>query len=585
MDYARPCVDNLINNLPCVLKSPRQFLGWNHERDGKKVPLKADGSSWGNYRDPRCWRTFNQVIDLLDTRRAFGIGLVLPSPDQIKELPEFNLIPGLVAFDADAKRSSKAAPYNIPAHISDYVRSANSYSEFSPSLKGLRALVFGSLPTKNQNIKKCFGDGTELSLYRGGWVTLLGLPFGNSPPTIEHRQDAIDRIVANLWPELNAGNLALKEPLNAFVSPIHEAENFILDWNRNVSEGRIRQFIEGLNRTPKQLRDITDTWELNRGWNHGNTPDCSMYTKRIVEEALWLQPRLGWTLQDVVDIVVAFCKKHRIPWSLGRAKKQIEDGLMYVSTRTCQRAVGGVVDFDSCLLEPPPPTLTCIVSQIIREQNKPAEPTLTSRIVSDLHEAAQSKFPDTLDRSNRLTEELKLSGGFRHKSAVRDAVLQAISTHPGWVKVTTIAAETGMSAEAVRKQFDRLAHAGLVDRDGKGSYRKHHERKLRKLKPCYSKPIALCRGTSKIRKMLSRSELSKRGWPKDLIEQTLPIAGRDYIEETVVVEGLMGRVVKARFYWVSRIKEIERQPWFEVERAKIARQSRTTGVADGWARK
>jgi len=33
--------------------------------------------------------------------------------------------------------------------------------------------------------------------------------------------------------------------------------------------------------------------------------------------------------------------------------------------------------------------------------------------------------------------------------------------------------------------------------------------------------------------------------------------------------------VKARFYWVSHIVEIERQPWFEVERAKIVRQSRT----------
>ena len=60
-------------------------------------------------------------------------------------------------------------------------------------------------------------------------------------------------------------------------------EGFALDWSRTASESRMRQFIEGWARSPKQLADITATWELKRGWNHGNDPDCSMYTKRIVK--------------------------------------------------------------------------------------------------------------------------------------------------------------------------------------------------------------------------------------------------------------------------------------------------------------
>jgi hypothetical protein len=43
-----------------------------------------------------------------------------------------------------------------------------------------------------------------MSLYGGGWVTLSGLPFGDSSSTIEHRQQIIDEIVAELRPELNA---------------------------------------------------------------------------------------------------------------------------------------------------------------------------------------------------------------------------------------------------------------------------------------------------------------------------------------------------------------------------------------------
>jgi len=319
--YARPSADNLINNLPDILKSSRQFLAWN-EVDGKKVPHTPDGR-WGNYQDPNCWRTFDDTIDLLDQRRAFGIGLVIPSPQQVETLPEFNLVAGLVAFDGDGKRSPIATAYQVPNHISNYIRSAQSYSEFSPSLKGLRALAFGTLPTAKQSITKHFDDGTELSLYRAGWVTLTGLPCADSPPTIEHRQHILDQIVAELWPDLKA---AVKQWASPALRPIYEGENFVLDWNHTVPDGRIRQFIQGWNRTPKQVRDITETWELKRGWNHGNTPDSSMYTKRIVEEALRLRPLFGWSLQDVVDIVMTFCKRNQLDWSFGRAKKQIFDG-------------------------------------------------------------------------------------------------------------------------------------------------------------------------------------------------------------------------------------------------------------------
>jgi hypothetical protein len=67
--------------------------------------------------------------------------------------------------------------------------------------------------------------------------------------------------------------------------------------------------------------------------------------------------------------------------------------------------------------------------------------------------------------------------------------------------------------------------ADLVDSDGKGRYRKRHERKLRELKPCSSKPIPKCQGTDKERKTLSRTDLRKRGWPMDLIDKIFPPGG------------------------------------------------------------
>jgi hypothetical protein len=338
IQYARPTVDNLVNNLPDVLKSSRQFLAWNLEAGGKKVPLKEDGSSWGNYQDANCWRTFENAIDLLGRRRAFGIGLVLPSPQQIKTLPEFNLVPGLIAFDGDAKRSSQATPYHVPTHISDYVRSVQSYAEFSTSLKGLRALTFGDLRTHKQHLT--FGDGTELSLYRRGWVTLSGLPYGDSSPTIAHRQEVLDHFIKELWPDLTTGAAApASERPGPSVRLASIEESFVLDWGRSANENLVQQFIQGWNRIPKQRGDIIATWEMRRGWNHGDTPDNSLYTKRIVDEALWLRRKFGWTLQDVVDIAITFCKRNHLSWSFGRAKKQIADGLRYISIQTCQRGV------------------------------------------------------------------------------------------------------------------------------------------------------------------------------------------------------------------------------------------------------
>jgi hypothetical protein len=278
MLYTRPSVDNLINNLPDVLKSSRQFVPWNVERGQKKVPLKADGTSWGNYNDTNCWRTFDDAIDCLDRGRAFGIGLVLPPPHVAASFPEFNLISGLVAVDGDAKRSPNATPYNVPENISGYVRSLQSYSEFSPSLKGLRSLAFGTLATEKQNIIKQFGDGTELSLYHRGWVTLSGLTLGDSPPTIEHRQEALDRLVAELGLDSNGANSpdSANAPQSAPLGTTWvDDDAFVVDWSRTANEDLIQRFIQGYNRTPRQLDAVKATWELNRGWNHGNTADNS----------------------------------------------------------------------------------------------------------------------------------------------------------------------------------------------------------------------------------------------------------------------------------------------------------------------
>ncbi len=172
--YTPPSVDNLVNSLPDELGLSRQFVAWSVEHGRKKVPLKADGSPWGDYNDPKNWRTLSEAIDLLDRGKAFGIGLKLVSQQDAASLADFNLIADIVAVDGDAKQAPLVTPYQVPENICNYTRRLQSYCELSMSLKGLRGLVFGTLPTEKQNITRSFGDGTELSPRR------LGHAFGSA---------------------------------------------------------------------------------------------------------------------------------------------------------------------------------------------------------------------------------------------------------------------------------------------------------------------------------------------------------------------------------------------------------------------
>jgi hypothetical protein len=98
-------------------------------------------------------------------------------------------------------------------------------------------------------------------------------------------------LVEQFWPD-SATHFRPEIPSIATRSSISRNETYVLEWTHNVSEETILQFLRCVNRTSRQVADIMATWEVRRGWNNGHEPDQSMYTKRIVEEALWLKPSL-----------------------------------------------------------------------------------------------------------------------------------------------------------------------------------------------------------------------------------------------------------------------------------------------------
>ena len=58
------------------------------------------------------------------------------------------------------------------------------------------------------------------------------------------------------------------------------------------------------------------------------------------------------------------------------------------------------------------------------------------------------------------------------------------------------------------------------------------------------------------RKTISRSELIDRGWSKDLIDALLPTKGLDFTVQQLPKPGTKRTSILARYYWVSRVKDM-----------------------------
>src|SRR5205807_2001384 len=153
---------------------------------------------------------------------------------------------------------------------------------------------------------------------------------------------------------------------------------------------------------------------------------------------------------------------------------QIADGERYTVSETRRRMRVGVDDFaPSTSLLTSTPTLTCMGAQIIQEEKAAVESYLTGRKTNRLTNATRATSRDTFADAFDADEKSKVSPGFRHRSVARDTVMEALGKHSSWVKIKTIAEETGRSVGSVKKQLQRLNVAGFVDSDGKGRYRKH----------------------------------------------------------------------------------------------------------------
>lgn len=179
MKYLSP----IFENIPDEIKSLPQFVNWKEEtREGKltKTPRKPHGG-YAKTNNPSTWSTFEACRKASD--KFDGIGLVLTSDDPYVALdfdkcycPAFNLIDPIVE---------------------QHIKNLNGYTEYSPSGRGIRALVKGILPVAGRKNGSC-------EVYSSGrYVTLTGHALPAYPRTIENRQTEIDQFYEEVFPDKN----------------------------------------------------------------------------------------------------------------------------------------------------------------------------------------------------------------------------------------------------------------------------------------------------------------------------------------------------------------------------------------------
>ena len=162
------------SNIPEELKS-ESFMLWRLEqREGRKTkpPINPSSGFKGNVQDPKQWTDFDNAmrIHMGGRFRTNGISVVLHPGSE------------LVGLDLDHCISDGT----FTQDAAEIINRVNSYSEISPSGKGVRIFLYGKLPEKGRRRGsiECYDEGRHL--------TVTGNHIPDTPKVINRDQVVID---------------------------------------------------------------------------------------------------------------------------------------------------------------------------------------------------------------------------------------------------------------------------------------------------------------------------------------------------------------------------------------------------------
>jgi primase-polymerase (primpol)-like protein len=173
--------------IPQALFNRNRWLIWTRRpRAGKftKAPVNPYTGRLASITDPRQWSGFDQAQRAKERFRCDGLGFVLNGD-------------GIIAIDLDDCVSWNQGRFQINEQAERIVRSLDSYTEFSPSRKGIHVWLFGSVPEESRR-----NDPARIEIYANRqYVTITGNRVPGSPDVIENRSKEVFALYRRFFPD------------------------------------------------------------------------------------------------------------------------------------------------------------------------------------------------------------------------------------------------------------------------------------------------------------------------------------------------------------------------------------------------
>jgi len=170
----------ILTAIPEELKARPQWVAWKAvERNGKrtKVPIDAKTGGPAKSNDPATWAEYERALKHYRAHRDNGIGFVFAVTDPYAAIDiDHALVDG----------SPRLCAEMLLWHL-------KTYSEFSPSQKGIHVILKGKLPPGGNRRTLPCGIGIEL-YDRNRFFTMTGHHLPETPTTIEDRQAELEAL-------------------------------------------------------------------------------------------------------------------------------------------------------------------------------------------------------------------------------------------------------------------------------------------------------------------------------------------------------------------------------------------------------
>src|SRR5215212_11819674 len=182
------------------IRDLRQWLCWRtEERDGKptKVPYDPSTGEKAGSTNPKTWTSYEKALSVCKDHGYEGIGFVFTPKDD------------LCGVDLDKCLDPETG--EIEGWAREVIEELDSFTEISPSGKGVHVLVRATLP-EGRNRR-----GRFEAYDRGRYFTVTGKHLPVSPQTIERRQEELLAVLRCVFGEESTNghtkHVAVHEPV------------------------------------------------------------------------------------------------------------------------------------------------------------------------------------------------------------------------------------------------------------------------------------------------------------------------------------------------------------------------------------